>query len=84
MTSPTIYCVIYTDPSGPSLIEFDSERDRLTWLSEQDDSHEDFYSFEVVGSIDGLTTPNVGRYALEDLKALDEGAAAAVQAQPHP
>ena len=83
MTSPTIYCVIYTDSSGPSLIEFDSERDRLKWLSEQDDSHEDFYSFEVVGSIDGLTTPNVGKYALEDFQALDEDAAAE-QAQPHP
>lgn len=83
MTSPTIYCVICTDSGGPSLIEFDSERDRLKWLSDQDDSHEDFYSFEVVGTIDGLTTPNVGKYALEELKALDEEAAAE-QMQPQP
>ena len=82
MTSPTIYCVICTDSSGPSLIEFDSERERLTWLTEQDDSHEDFYSFEVVGTIDGLTTPNVGKYALDDLQVLDEEVAA--QAQPQP
>ena len=82
MASPTIYCVICTDSGRPSLIEFDSERDRLTWLSEQDDSHEDFYSFEVVGTIDGLTTPNVGKYALDDLQVLDEEVAA--QAQPQP
>ena len=80
MASPTIYCVIYSSACGPSLIEFDSERDRLKWLSDQDDHFEDFYSFELDGSIDGLTSASVGTNALEDLKALDEEAAA--QAQP--
>jgi hypothetical protein len=75
MASPTLYCVIYTSACGPNLIEFDSERDRLKWLSEQDDRDEDFFSFEVVGSIDGLTTPNVGKYALEELQDLYAGGA---------
>ncbi len=75
IASPTLYCVIYTSACGPNLIEFDSERDRLKWLSEQDDRDEDFFSFEVVGSIDGLTTPNMGKYALEELQDLYAGGA---------
>lgn len=66
----TIYCIITTSDFGPDLIEFQSERDRLEWLSEQDDSFEDFYSFEVEGSITGLTIPNTGRYAREELAEL--------------
>jgi hypothetical protein len=71
MKTPTVYCVLTTSDGTPALIEFDSARQRLEWLAGRSDAHDDFYSFEVVGKIDGLTIPNVGRYALEELQDLD-------------
>lgn len=71
MTQKTIFCVISTTDSGPELHEFETDRKRLEWLCEQDDSFEDFYSFEVKGTIDGLTIPNVGEHAKKDLQELE-------------
>lgn len=68
---PHLFCVIYTSACGPALIEFDSHRHRLEWLAQQDDRSEDFYSFEVTGSIDGLTISSVGEFAREELQDLD-------------
>lgn len=63
------HCVIKIGSYGPELETFESEVEKIKWLSEQSDAEDDFVEFTLNGGvdIDFVQTPNTGEDAQEEL-----------------
>lgn len=64
------FCVLAQTDMGVAIEEFDTEQERLAWLSLRSDVVDDFYFLDIEGTIKDYGTAQVGEAAAAELEDL--------------